>query len=219
MKKVLSLVLALMMVLAVAVPAFAAGGSTDPYNKSLEITGTTQVPTITVTIPTSGTVTVNPYKMEVTVGSDKKTEQIISATQYVKNESDVAIALDVTVSGKVEGEAVFATAPVTDRITTKSAFVYFEIKGATADDGTGDPTWATAYDAKATDQIALAAKAVTKKDVIKLDAGDQTATYAAFRLNGNVADKSVKPWVAADKVGATIAFTIKPSVAAAPATP
>lgn len=221
MKKTLSLVLALIMVMALAVPAFAAGGaSTDPYSKTTEVAGTTKVPTVNVTIPTSAAITVNPYKMSVDVsadqdGSDMKNDQIISPVQYVKNESDVAIALDVSITGKVEGEAVFATAPVTDKILTKSAFVYFEIKAATAEDGTGDPTWATAYDSKATDQVLLAAKAVVKKDVAKLGKGDETPTYAAFRLNGNVADKSTKPWASTDKVSATIAFTIKPAIAEA----
>lgn len=215
MKKTLSLVMALIMVMALAIPAFAAGASTDPYNKTTEVAGTTKVPTITVTIPGTSTITVNPYKMDVSVGSDTKNDQIISPVQYVKNESDVAIALDVSITGKVEGEAVFATAPVTDKVTTKSAFVYFEIKAATSEDGNGDPTWATAYDSKATDQVLLAAKAVVKKDVAKLGKGDETATYAAFRLNGNVADKSTKPWAGTDKVGATIAFTIKPAIAEA----
>lgn len=217
MKKVLSLVLALAMVLTLAVPAFA--GSSTPSNTT-DITGTTKAPTITVTVPASAAVTVNPYKMEVTVGSDKVSDQIIFATQYVENTSDVALVFDVTVTGKKEGNAIFSTTSTAGKIVaTNSVFLYAEFGAATADDGSGDPTWGNAFDTKATNMVAISDKAVTKKAVAELAATDgSTANYLAFKLAGDASSQPTTAWTASDKVGATIAFTFT-AKATTPATP
>lgn len=225
MKKVLSFVLALALVLALAAPAFAGGGSTPnvtapdattgAYGANAEITGTTEAPTIKLTIPTTGSVVVNPYKMTVTVDSTDYTDQVVSAAQFIKNESDVDVAIDVTTTGEVGtgSEAVFATTTVGPTVTTKSVFLYFEIMAST-DDSTA-PTWATAYDSKSASMIPVSAKATTKKDTIKLGAGDTTATYAAFHLAGNAATNPAKPWTATDTVNVKLAFTVRPAVATA----
>lgn len=224
MKKVLSLVLALALVLTLAAPAFATPNVSAPdattglYGAENNITGSTEAPTIAVTIPTTGSVTVNPYKMTVSIDSTNYTDQIISAPQFIKNESDVDIAIDVTTTGEVAqgSEAVFATNNVGSTVTTKSVFLYFEIMAAT--DGSTAPTWGTAYDSKAANMVAVAAKATTKKDVIKMGAGDSTETYAAFHLAGNAATNPTKAWTSNDKVNVKIAFTVRP-VMATTATP
>ena len=222
-KKIMSTALASIMALSLAVPAFAA--DTDLTQNS-EITGTTSAPTIKITVPATGSVTVNPYKMEVTVGSDKKTDQIISATQYIANASDVAIKVSAEVTGKPAGTLTFATAPTqggTKVVTTNSVFMYFEMDVANANDGSADPTWATAYDSKSTKQILVGAKAVKKTDMVTLAAGDGTdpATaggYAAYHLTGDAASAPTTAWTANDKADVTIAFTFTPT-AATTATP
>lgn len=212
MKKIVSAAMALAMTASLAVPAFA---STTP-NTTTDVTGTTQAPTIAVTVPATGTVTVNPYKMEVTVGSDKLTDQIISTTSYVQNESDVPLVVDVTVTGKVAGNAVFATASTqgAKAPTTNSVFMYAEFGVATANDGTGDPSWGTAYDSKSTSQVLLSAKATTKKAVATLPAGDSTTNYLAFKLAGDAASAPTTAWASTDTVGATVAYTFTATAAA-----
>lgn len=216
-KKIMSTALASIMALSLAVPAFAA--DTD-LTQSSEITGTTSAPTIKITVPATGAVTVNPYKMEVTVGSDTKTDQIISATQYIKNESDVALNVSAEVTGKPAGNLALATATTqgTKAVTTNSVFMYFEIGEATADDGSGDPTWGTAYDSKSEKQILVGAKAVKKANMLTMAAGDTTATYAAYHLTGDAASAPTTAWTGNDKVDVSIAFTFTPT-AATTATP
>lgn len=222
-KKLMSTVLAGAMALSLAVPAFAA--DTD-LEQSTEISGTTQVPTISISVPATGSIVLNPYKMSVDIsedqdGSQEVNTQIISANSYIKNKTDVALTVSATVTGKTAGEAVFATATTqgTKAVTTKSAFVYLEVVNAGAgDDGdatapTAEPTWSSAYDSKAANQVLLSAKAVTKANMLTVPAvAEDSSSFIAYRLAGDAASSPTKAWTGADTVSATIAFTFTPTV-------
>lgn len=216
-KKLISTALAGVMSLSLAATAFATGA----LSQSMDITGTTQAPTIKITVPATGTVTVNPYKMEVTVGGDKVTDQIISATQYIENASNVAVKVSAEVTGTPAGNLTLATATTqgTKAVTTNSVFMYFEM--AVVDAGDATPTWATAYDSKSATQILVGSKAAKKADMLTLAAGDgsdaaSAGGYAAFHLAGDAASTPTTAWVAADKVDVAIAFTFTPTVTPAP---
>ena len=230
-KKIMSTALAGVMALSLSVPVLAA--DTD-LEQTTEITGTTQTPTISISVPSSGDVILNPYKMSVDVsadqdGSDVVNTQIISAPEYIKNKTDVALSISATVTGKVAGEAVFATASTqggTRPVTTKSAFVYLEVidAGAGDDADSTEPTTALtdaswkAYDAKAANQILLAAKAVSKANMLTVPAvADASSSFIAYRLAGDAASSPTKAWTEADTVSATIAFTFTPTATATPA--
>lgn len=219
MKKLFALVLSCAMLLGLATTAFAADTEvTDPdengaYGASTEITGETQAPTIKVTVPATGAIIINPYGMEYTPDSgDPSTDKIISAAQFIKNESDVSISVDVTVTGTIPetSKAVLATGALKGTETTKSIFLYFEI--LEAEDGETEPTWAESYDK--TKHVLVAAKATTLKNVVVLAAGDEAATYAAFHLTGGVASAPATPWTETDTVDVTVAFTFNPTVTA-----
>jgi len=116
-------------VLVVALGATAcSGGNNSTLDTSAPTTqGTTQAPTIKITVPATGTVTVNPYKMAVSVGGSDVTDQIISATQFIDNASDVAVKVSAQVTGTAAGNLAFATASTqTKAVTTNSVFMYFE---------------------------------------------------------------------------------------------
>lgn len=227
-KKIMSTVLGSTLALSMAATAFAA--NTD-LEQSTEITGTTQTPTISISVPSTGDVILNPYKMSVDVSEDQDgsalvTNQIISAPAYIKNKTDVALSISATVTGKVAGEAVFATASTQSgkAVTTKSAFVYLEVidAGAGDDADAAEPTTALtdaswkAYDAKAANQILLAAKAVNKANMLTVPAvADSSSSFIAYRLAGDAASSPTKAWTSADTVSATIAFTFTPTVQAA----
>lgn len=223
-KKIMSTALAGAMALSLSVPAFAAANSNTSLEQNTAITGTTQAPTIKITVPDTGAVVVNPYKMSVTPdgGSTAVTDQIISATQFIENASDVAVKVSAQVTGTAAGNLAFATASTqTKAVTTNSVFMYFEM--VASDDGSTEPTWATAYDSKSATQILISTKATKKADMLTLAAGTGTAAasaggYAAFHLAGDAASTPTTAWAAADKADVAIAFTFTPT-ATSTATP
>ena len=220
-KKIVSLSLATVMAMSSAMVAIAAdptaatqaandatiSSTTDGgvYGASAEITGSTAVPTIKVTVPTVGDIAVNPYQMSYTLGSlGAATDEVFSPEYTIKNESNVPISVGVTVTGKPEGEAVFATTPVADAtVKTKSVFAYIEFSS--------DGSYADAYNSKATNQVVLGTKAVTKNNVVTLERGDGgSATTAKYKFMGSAASAPTKAWANTDKIGATVAFTFTP---------
>lgn len=224
-KKILSLVLAMVMALALAVPAFATANTDTSLTQSSAITGTTKAPTIKITVPATGAVVVNPYKMEVlpaggTAGTDEVNDQIISATQWVMNASDVAIKASAAVNATVSGKAKLATATTVTTgsakpITTNSIYLYLEAL-VTDDGSTAVDDWTSAK--KAT---AAAKGVVTELGTMAKGTGTAAAStggYLAYHLAGDAVEAPAQAWVAEDKVDVTVAFTFVP-VAETVATP
>ena len=110
-KKIMSTALAGVMALSLSVPALAAANTETSLTQNTEVTGSTEAPTIKITVPATNTVIVNPYKMTVqNAAGDDVTDQIVSATKYIKNESDVALKVSAEVTGKPAGALTLATA-------------------------------------------------------------------------------------------------------------
>ena len=111
-KKIMSTALAGVMALSLAAPALAAANTATSLTQNTEVTGSTEAPTI---------------KMAVSVGGSDVTDQIISATQFIDNASDVAVKVSAQVTGTAAGNLAFATASTqTKAVTTNSVFMYFE---------------------------------------------------------------------------------------------
>lgn len=221
MKKLIASTMACALAISLAAPAFAADTTVDApgedgtYSAKTEVAGTTEAPTISITVPQSGAVVVNPYKMEVSVEQVKFTDQIISAPQYITNGSNVPISVSATVTGTVSDNSgiVFATSTLKGNETTKSIFMYLEIAKTTA--ATTPPTWAAAYDAKADNlAVVVGSKGTTKKDMVVMDATGGENAFAAFRLAGAVATNPAKAWTSTDAVTVSIAYTFAPTVVA-----
>lgn len=220
-KKILSLGLATVLALSSVSMAFATDAviqTTDAngaYASEVAVDSDTKVPTIKVTVPTASSIGINPYQMEFEVGGVTAKTQIISPDYYIENASDVPIAVDVTVTGKIDSpsEAVFATAALKGNETTKSVFLYMEI-GAAADANT-PASYGNAYDAKGPNQILVGTKAVTKKATVILAEGDSSATYASYKFFGATATNPAKAWTATDEIGATVVFSFVPQVVSA----
>lgn len=222
--KVLSTLLAATMVVGTAMPAFAANSDAklDGSDKT-EISGSVETPIIKVSIPTTGAVIINPYKMTVDTsvaqdGSGNTTAQIISTPQYIQNNSNVDINVSVSVSGTVAGNAKLATKELTAKDVTNSAFLYAEFLPATAGSDAKDitkvvePTWATGYDAAK--HVLVGAKATTKA-IGTLSAAEfetdgttvKTPTYMGFHLAGSAVSAPTTAWASGDTISVTIAWT------------
>lgn len=226
-RKILAAVLSMSMILGTGMSALAADieTATDGIYSSGEISGTTDVtlPIIKVTVPSSlGDVVLNPYQMDVTVGSDTIQEQLLTAEQSIENYSNVGVAVNISSLVAEKGassEVVFATAALKGTETTKSVFMYMEV----VKDG---ENYKNAYEAKAANQALVSLKETKKDNIIILDkssdsasdAVGSTATVAKFKFVGDAATNPAKAWAATDTFTVKMKFTFTPQVIK-PATP
>lgn len=201
MKKIMSAALAGAMALSMTATAFAAGNGSIEEPSEIEVTGTTKVPTISITVPTSAAVTLNPYKLDVTIDSATKQDQVISAVYYIVNGSDVAIETEATVTGVAEG-ATFAAASVASS-TDKTKQVYMAFEWAKTTDGSTAPAaWS--------DTTALTTSAQNIANKLTMDKTGGTSPAIAFHFTGDAIAEPETPWTTDDTVGATLAFTFAP---------
>ena len=211
MKKVLCLVLAMVMLMALAVPAFA-----DDENE-VEVGSTVNVPTIDVTLPTAEAITLNPYGLE--VGTGKDTAQIQQDAMFLENKSDVAVKVNLAVTGVLPetntDKVAFATAttvPASGKsaATTKSIFLYVDVQEVASATAAAIAT----YDSKSTTQIVVAAKEV-KKDVAVLDKTGGAKAFAQIRIGGDMIAAPSVAWTANDAVKVKLVFDCTATVRAA----
>lgn len=202
MKKFLSTVLALVMALSLCVPAFAAdtvlnGVDALAEDATVEVTGTTKTAEVKVTVPTTGSIVLNPYELQYEVSQGVTDDaQIISSAQYIVNESDLPIKVSTTVTGTIEGTAEFQAADATAVTDKKAVHLEFNI-GATSN-GT---TESSSYETKAL------AKTATPFTDITMDKKGDANPAISFKFTGDAAKNPDSPWTTEDVIGATIVFS------------
>lgn len=215
--------------------------NTADLANAAEVSGnaTVSLPVIKVTVPTSVGFIINPFKMEYTAtGTDGLTsgvtgnDQIISAVQTIKSESNVAVKVNISdlyavVPMKEDGKTAkvtMATANVLPTVTTKSMFLYLDMTEVSGSDATaaGAYTFPAGFTA-GKPQLAIPAKKASgvnasKTAIITIPSGgsSKTAKLVAFRIAGNMAANPVNattkmpdPWVDGDKVEIGVKFTFE----------
>ena len=228
-RKLMAAALATTLVLSSSVLAFADDQNiTDIAGLATgkEITGTSTVnsPTIKVTVPASADIIINPFKMEYTNDSitTPNKSQVISAEQSIKNESDVAVAVNVAELKAEPSEGVTSGG----KVTAKTAFMYLEVVDKNA-------TFAEKYDAKAATQMAIPGiaasdtktKAASKTNIITLGKKADATAEAKFKIGGDVVANPTKidtsskatiddPWTSSDTISVKLKLTFTPQVAA-----
>ena len=208
-KGLLCVVLALALLFSAQSAAAAAEAANE---RSMIITATTRLPVIEVTVPIAGQVYINPLQLPVDVYGEFETDQIISDPLTIANESDVALQVDVRVTGAVKSgsDMTLAAAPTNGTGTNKSAFVYFEMKASDPYDPYS-VEWDEAYDAAK--HIPVTPGGSSKSNVVTLEAMSMYGEVlggAAFRLTGDAVKTPTNAWTAKDSIDVSIAFTFTP---------
>lgn len=211
MKKILCTVLAGVMALSLCTTAFAAGNSITDLTEGaeLELTSITKGATIEVVVPTSLSIGLNPYEMNVKLENGTLTDdttkgaQIISPVYKIENKSSLAIDVDVSVTGALNGEGMsFVAAKPATGDTTKSAFVQM-VYGLAAPGTDTMPSSTKKVTLKADEAVAG-----DKVTMLKHDAANASNTSnLLFNFSGNLNSKSATAWTDDDTIGATIVFT------------
>lgn len=125
-KRFMSTALAGAMALSLAVPAIAAENQTV-------ITAAYAKSDIAVTVPETGTATINPYGLDVKLddaGTNKISgNQIVTLPLAVVNQSEMTLGVSATVTAEATGGFTFGTASTNVATTrTKTGVVYFQMK-------------------------------------------------------------------------------------------
>jgi len=210
MKKLTALGLALVMCLALMIPAIATEETFETENSAL-------VPTVEVELPSSGVVILNPYGMTYTgTAMDgiaaNATTQILSNIFALTNKTKGAkLKVKTTVTAVAEGNAALdgtnATIASTDTANTVILSLTYSIKGT-----------ATALSSTATEKKTLQLtgseqelKDKDSKDIVLAAATDSANTYLTFQFSGSANTHPETPWTEDDTVGATFVFTFEPT--------
>jgi len=232
MKKITSLMLAMVMIFALAIPAFAdAPTYSDKGTQNITAQGVTRVPTIQVAMPTMGTnpFVLNPYKLSFAVklnGSDTDTaaatvaaSQIVAPVYTITNGTGAILSVDITATGTVGGNLQLATAALGDKAATETKNSVYCGLYAVARTGTTATTNAalavadnlvTAIkvgDATKKNALTLAAATVTYADDGTPTVSDGGANYIDFTFSGDAAQNPTTGWSSKDTLKVALAFT------------
>jgi len=224
-KKFLSMVLALAMIFTLCVSAFA--------DDEFKATATVKIPSITVTVPQTGTLFINPMGFTVKIAdgeaasnddeaNTKTNSKIVSPIYTISNGSPMK--LDVNVIGSVTPDSAnkaltIATAPISSDDTKNSVFIYTQFGAVTGDDGeeTFSPAPAAytvpADSATTFPQLALTTKVPTKAvNVGTVAAGGDDPAKFGFQFLGDCTANPKLDWNAGDKVEVNLIFSFKPNL-------
>lgn len=195
-------------VLALLLSATAFAGE-DGYQT--EINATCNLPEISVTVPSSAEVFINPYRLPLTIESNETTAQIVSSPACIENKSSVPISVTATVIGAVkEGSdmRLYSASTIEQELTSKRAFVYFEMQPATSSNP-ADAEWDSIYNEEK-HVIVRDGSPKTKKDIVTIAQADQPKHFGAFRLSGDCVPAPRRAWTEADGIDVEITFTFRP---------
>jgi len=229
MKKLISVMLASVMAMALMIPAFAT-------SQTLTATGVTAAPTIKLTMPKAVNIALNPYRMSYKnskIGLEEgKTDTFISPVVEIKNESDTALKMAVkgnaTKAGAIKivaADAVQTSTPGDKNVAVSVNILpnVAESLGSTAAfELTGDALKTAALTDKAAD--IFGGTGTDAVDPIELDAceagsdGKLTPNYIRINFSGDCNTNPKDAYVTADTVGVSLTFTFTP-VAATVETP
>lgn len=194
------------------------GGAAGRNTTTVLTAGYTE-PEVTVIVPTTGAVFINPYENPVHIGTEDESGQILSIPSSIANLSRMPLQVDVTVSGKVlDGSDMTLSSSTTKGTgsTSKKAFMYFEMKNVSASLGE-DPEsvrWGSTYNEE-TGIIVSATTQRTRKNMVTLAAADRYGDVtskgsAAFHVGGDAVKNPKNEWNERDGVQITVSFTFKP---------
>lgn len=163
-------------------------------------------PVIHVTVPDTGRIIVNPYRLEVKLDGIASTEQVVGVPMPIVSTSSVPVAVLASVTGYTapDSDVVFTVAPPQPDAWAKELFLYAEFQPAYDEYGSG-AYWTGAYN-----QLTVTPEGTPAAQVMELAAGDEAPSCGAFRLFGSAAVTPDNPWCAEDAIQVTVAFTFLP---------
>lgn len=172
-----------------------------------EIDALCNLPEIQVIVPATAEVFINPFEVPVEIDSVSLAQQIVSTPAAIENKSDVPLSVTATLTGELwENCDMRLVTYSTEKLTSKAAFVYFEIHAAS---GTSFTAWDSEFDS-AKHVAVREGEGRPVKDLVTLDQADKPDHFGVFRLTGDCVRNPRTPWTEDDGLNVKIAFTFTP---------
>lgn len=206
MKKLCLFCVVLALILSATAPAYAAG---DDGSQTV-ITALCELPEISVVVPATAEVFINPYELPVTIGSTESTAQIVSTPVCIENRSRVPLQVSVAaIAEEREGSdsLLLTGTPTGGTGTIKRAFVYFEIQASS----TATPTqsiWDTEFDSNK--HLTVRNFSLPERKMVTLSSVNGNSRFGTFRLTGDCTKSPREPWTEKDGINVKITFSFKP---------
>jgi hypothetical protein len=233
LKKIASLFLAMVMILALAVPAFATVTYSDKNAQNVTMKGATATAKIQVSLPSGGALTnsfvLNPYnvKYKLAVAGASEAEataaemakQVVSPILNITNATNCKMQVDVTVTTTLGGNLKLLTAPYAtdaEKTDTKNnAFLYVNMTANNAAAADNTTTDINTYNE--TTSIVLKSGDVKKTNLLQTNAATaDNPNYIYIQFGGQMAQAATTPWTEKDTATVAFAFTFTPNPNAAP---
>lgn len=152
---------------------------------------------VSVSVPDSGWVVVNPYHLEIDRGGEVSTEAIVSPVMTMENRGTVDVEVTACAVGTAPAgsEAVFVSAPPEADEPEKAVFLFLEFQN-------DRDAWRGRFSDGA-NQLLVTENGESKTDLLTLEAGRE----GYFKLFGGAAESPVDVWTAEDVIKVSVAFT------------
>lgn len=213
MKKIISLMMAMVMAFALMIPALADDTVTTA------VAGSTLVPTIAIEAPSGVTLVLNPYRMKYN-GDIKQLKdsqaQILALPGVYVNKTDGDLRIEMTFTATPStGVALKNTSQTTG--TAKNVYLTVQFGLMTDKDGSAFSGTVTAkpfnQSSGATNAVLEYKKTSSADDRLLVAATDgKNANYFGFKFGGNAVPEPTTNWSSSDKVDVSV--VMKPYVVA-----
>lgn len=174
-----------------------------------------RLPIISVSVPSSADVLINPLQFPVEIDSGSTREQIICTDAVMSSYSDIPLSVGVKVTGSVKegSDMSLADAPTNRTGTDKKAFVYFEIVKSNYEE-VRRSLWAEAYDPAKHIPVVPGTPQIGT-DLLTLEPLNKYGEvakggYAQFRLSGDAVRDPTNAWNEKDGINVMLSFTFTP---------
>lgn len=231
MKKITCAFLAIVMCMALAVPALAASVASGTVYSA-----TVQNYTVAVTASANNTIILNPYQValkpsEIVTGGrgDDISPAVFAPTLVLKSTSNVPLKMTLTATGAIpeNSNAAFSATPIVDGEKNRKVFLYLAIDNVGPKDSDNEGPQITdsltaanvpAYDASKVwstsntrgTQAVFKAGDVKMTDVCVIAVPEANkGSYVAINIGGECAKSPTVGWTAADKVSISLAYTFQ----------
>jgi len=231
MKKITCAFLAIVMCMALAVPALAAG-----ISSGTAYTGRLQGYNIQVTAEANSAIVLNPYQVSFTKASvvsgetstDKINPAIFAPSLILKNDSDVPLKMTLTATGSIPNgsNAAFSATTLASTEKNRKVFIYLAVDNVGSKSASDAPKAADALDGiPAYDATKVwsttntnGTQAVFKNGDAKLTdictipvPADGESSYVKIDIGGECTPSPTDGWTSTDVVNVSLAYTFQAS--------